>query len=94
MPVTNKACSAAALWPTEARVAVNLSPVQFKNKRLFETIHAIIMETGRRETPGRFVFDLDPDEAIPFERVVEAAKEVKSRLEAMGLTVIGEVPRK
>ena len=37
--VLREACSAAALWPTEARVAVNLSPVQFKNKRLFETIH-------------------------------------------------------
>jgi EAL domain-containing protein (putative c-di-GMP-specific phosphodiesterase class I) len=33
-------------WPTEARVAVNLSPVQFKNKRLFETVHAVLAETG------------------------------------------------
>jgi predicted signal transduction protein with EAL and GGDEF domain len=44
--VLREACSAAALWPTEARVAVNLSPVQFKNKHLFETIHATLMETG------------------------------------------------
>jgi len=41
---------------------------------------------GQPEIPGRFVFDLDPDEAIPFERVVEAAKDVKARLEAVGLT--------
>jgi diguanylate cyclase (GGDEF)-like protein len=44
--VLREACSAATLWPTEARVAVNLSPVQFKNKRLFETVHAILGETG------------------------------------------------
>ncbi len=44
--VLREACSAAALWPSEPRVAVNLSPVQFKNKRLFETVQAILAETG------------------------------------------------
>ena len=44
--VLREACRTAMTWPTEARVAVNLSPVQFKNKRLFETVHAILSETG------------------------------------------------
>ena len=44
--VLREACRAAVAWPTAARVAVNLSPVQFKNKRLFETVHAILAETG------------------------------------------------
>jgi bifunctional non-homologous end joining protein LigD len=37
------------------------------------------------ETPGRLVFDLDPDEDIPFDRVIEGALEVKARLESVGL---------
>jgi bifunctional non-homologous end joining protein LigD len=37
------------------------------------------------ETPGRLIFDLDPDEDIPFDRVIEAALEVKARLESVGL---------
>ncbi|HVY52635.1 MAG TPA: EAL domain-containing protein [Devosia sp.] len=44
--VLREACRTAVTWPGNTRVAVNLSPVQFKNKRLFETIHGILIETG------------------------------------------------
>ncbi len=44
--VLREACRTAAAWPADTRVAVNLSPVQFKNKRLFETVQAVLRETG------------------------------------------------
>ena len=48
--VLREACRTAAGWPGNIRVAVNLSPVQFKNKRLFETVQAILAETGLSPT--------------------------------------------
>ena len=48
--VLREACHQASQWPDHVRVAVNLSAVQFKNKRLYETVEAVLRETGLKPT--------------------------------------------
>ncbi|HEY5336815.1 MAG TPA: DNA ligase D [Rhizomicrobium sp.] len=49
-------------------------------------IHPWGCKAGDPETPERIILDLDPAPDVPFARVVEGAKELKKRLEKLGLT--------
>jgi bifunctional non-homologous end joining protein LigD len=48
-------------------------------------IHTWNSIADRLEQPDRLVFDLDPDPSVPWERVLDAARRVRARLEELGL---------
>jgi diguanylate cyclase (GGDEF)-like protein len=80
--VLNEACRTAAGWPTEARVAVNLSPVQFKSRQLFETVQKALHKSGLPATR----LELEITESLLLTDS-EATLETLHRLRALGVRI-------
>ena len=54
--VLRAACREAARWPQPLTIAVNISPIQFRDRDLAATVHSILLETGL--APGRLELEV------------------------------------
>ena len=54
--VLRRACAEAATWPSGVKIAVNLSPIQFKSKRLLQTVVSALAASGL--SPNRLELEI------------------------------------
>jgi diguanylate cyclase (GGDEF)-like protein/PAS domain S-box-containing protein len=80
--VLRRACADAAAWPDDARVAVNLSPLQFRTGNLLQVVMDALKETGLR--PGRL--ELEITETLLLERS-ESVLATLHALRALGVRI-------
>ena len=52
MGLMQTAFAEATAWPETIRLAVNLSPIQFRNRSLVETVRGALAVTGLKRTPA------------------------------------------
>jgi diguanylate cyclase (GGDEF)-like protein len=80
--VLRRACADAAGWPSDLAVAVNLSPIQFKEAELFEMISAALADSGL--PPQRL--EIEITESVLLERGVENHAFME-RLKSIGIAL-------
>jgi EAL domain-containing protein (putative c-di-GMP-specific phosphodiesterase class I) len=76
------ACLQAAKWPERCKIAVNLSPVQFKNKNLVQTVFSAITTSGL--APSRL--ELEITEAVLLQDTTATLGMLK-QLQGMGVRI-------
>jgi diguanylate cyclase (GGDEF)-like protein len=80
--VLREACKQAASWPDQIRVAVNLSPVQFKSKTLLLEVIGALADSGL----GRGRLEVEITETVLLQDT-EATIEVLNRLRDLGVRI-------
>jgi diguanylate cyclase (GGDEF)-like protein/PAS domain S-box-containing protein len=75
--ILHEACREAASWPKPLRLAVNISPVQFRSGRLPNLVHSILLNTGLE--PSRLELEITENVLIDdFSRAVSILNKLKS----------------
>lgn len=79
--VLETACTQALSWD-QLRIAVNLSPVQFRNRELVETVHQVLQRTGL--DPARLELEITESVLI---NDAAAALEILNGLKGLGVKI-------
>ncbi len=80
--ILREACQQAAAWPKPLRIAINLSPVQFRHGDLPGLVHSVLLETGL--SPQRLELEITEGVLIgDFSRAVSILR----RLKALGVRI-------
>ena len=80
--VLREACREAASWPQPLTIAVNISPIQFRNGDLPNLVHSILLETGL--APVRL--ELEITESVMMNDFSRAVS-VLNRLKSLGVRI-------
>ncbi|MGJ4945698.1 putative bifunctional diguanylate cyclase/phosphodiesterase [Bradyrhizobium sp. HKCCYLS1011] len=80
--IIGRACDDATSWPDDVKVAVNLSPVQFKQAELFDVIQSALSRTGL--APGRL--EIEITESVLLERAAENESFI-DKLKGIGISL-------
>lgn len=78
-----RACREAAGWPDKERVAVNLSPLQFRDPHLFSTVKSALQQSGL--APGRL--ELEVTESALIENTGDSVRVLRAFRE-LGIHVV------
>jgi EAL domain-containing protein (putative c-di-GMP-specific phosphodiesterase class I) len=75
--ILREACREAASWPQQLTIAVNISPVQFRQGDLPRLVHSILLETGL--APARLELEITEGVLIDdFSRAISILRKLKS----------------
>jgi predicted signal transduction protein with EAL and GGDEF domain len=80
--IIGRACDDATLWPDDVTVAVNLSPVQFKQAELFDVIAAALRNSGLAAER----LEIEITESVLLERKAENER-VMEQLKGIGISL-------
>jgi len=80
--IIGRACDDATMWPDDVKVAVNLSPVQFKQAELYDVIAAALSNSGL--APERL--EIEITESVLLERKAENELLIE-RLKGLGISL-------
>lgn len=80
--VLREACREAASWPNRLRIAINVSPVQFRQQNLVSDVHSVLLETGL--SPNRL--ELEVTEGVLVQDFARALQILRG-LKALGIQI-------